>query len=483
MRTASRSYHLLYAAALAISVIAWLPPLRAPLWLDETVSFFLLRGGLQGILARPYWPDSSIYSCLLLLWTHLAGTSELALRLSSLLAMIAASGALFLAARELFDWDIAVIAVVIFDLHPIVTFGALDVRPYALAILAVNLSIWLLARSRTNSSYALSALFGFSAACVLQLQLLFGAVLPALGCAFLLLRWKDRATFWRHAGAALAAFTLAALPLLPKVNYLLSTRASHVFAPAPAFMDLVHMFESLKMVAILAAILLAAGMARRLELRPRADGWTLALCALLGLLPALLLFVLSRATSVHVFVGRYLMSAVPGIALCWALILSQVKAPALRALFCASLAAVLGVSYLRAPPGHSQSWKYALDAAGKRATSDHATVVICSDLPESDFVPMPAGEAILDSGLLAPLSYYPLDMPVVALPRALNDEAMRVGARLIDTAVARRGAFVALANKPSRPTLDWLALRAAKEYQVQRIGTFEDIEVREFTPR
>ncbi len=39
---------------------------------------------------------------------------------------------------------------------------------------------------------------------------------------------------------------------------------------------------------------------------------------------------------------------------------------------------------------------------------------------------MPVGHAVKDSALFAPLTYYKLSVPVVGLPRALNEEAMGI---------------------------------------------------------
>ena len=48
---------------------------------------------------------------------------------------------------------------------------------------------------------------------------------------------------------------------------------------------------------------------------------------------------------------------------------------------------------------------------------DNAPVLICSDLPEADHMRMPVGPAIGESGILPPLSYYKLTVPVAPLPR------------------------------------------------------------------
>ena len=73
---------------------------------------------------------------------------------------------LYCAARELFDRDVAIIAAIVFCLHPIIIFASIDVRPYAFAALAINASILALVHLRHNNSNWLAALFGLLAACI-----------------------------------------------------------------------------------------------------------------------------------------------------------------------------------------------------------------------------------------------------------------------------------------------------------------------------
>ncbi len=130
-----------YALALTVAISTWFFLIRSPLWLDETVSMFLIKGGWAGIMSRQVWPDAPAYSCLLWVWTKVMGTSELMLRISSVLPMLAAVYLLYRAARELFDRDVALIAAIVFCLHPIIIFAAIDVRPYAFAAVAINATI------------------------------------------------------------------------------------------------------------------------------------------------------------------------------------------------------------------------------------------------------------------------------------------------------------------------------------------------------
>jgi hypothetical protein len=204
----------------------------------------------------------------------------------------------------------------------------------------------------------------------------------------------------------------------------------------------------------------------------------------LGLIPLLILYGVSLGTSVHIFVFRYRLVAIPGIALCWALIVNRIDSRALRLLFCMAIVATTVYEHSTASDAkqHGPTWKYALEFAQKNASADNAPVLICSDLPESDYRVLPVGAAVKDNALFAPLTYYKLTVPVVGLPRSLNDEATRIGSQFLHEATLRRERFLALAFPPSYDTLDWLQANAEDTYHVRELGTFDDIMVMEFTP-
>jgi hypothetical protein len=74
----ARIYHrvlyALYALSLAVSVSLWFVAIRAPLWLDETVSYFWINGGFPQLISRQGWPAVPAYSFVLWLWTKVVGT-------------------------------------------------------------------------------------------------------------------------------------------------------------------------------------------------------------------------------------------------------------------------------------------------------------------------------------------------------------------------------------------------------------------------
>ena len=473
----------IYVLALLISLSTWFIVIRAPLWLDETVSLFLIKGGFAGIMSRQVWPDAPAYSCLLWLWTKVMGSAEIMLRISSVLPMLAAVYLLYLAARELFDRDVAIIAAIVFCLHPIIIFAAIDVRPYAFAALAINATILSLVHLRRNDSNWLAALFGLLAAGIVEFQLLFATLVPALALCFIVSKLDHRRTLWRQFSIALVVFAIGCLPAIPRLEYMMHTSGTHVFSEAPRLVQLLSTITIRGLGIVLVVFILAAAFRKRLNVKP--DGWTVLLCTSLALFPLVILFVLSVGTSVHVFVPRYRLGAVPGIALCWALVVSWIDSRGLRLLFCIALVVVAACVCFTAASfdHHMYSWKYALAFAEKNASADGAPVLICSDIPEADYMRMPTGRAIEESGILPPLIYYRLTVPVTPLPRSLNPEAMRAGSEFLQQQSQRHERFLALAFVESYGTLDWLRNQAAGTYDVTQLGVFDGVKVLEFVPR
>ena len=473
-----------YALVLTTSIAIWLLAIRAPLWLDETISYFIIKKRLSEVLSRQSWPGVPAYYFLLWLWTRIVGTSEIELRMLSVLAMLAAVALLYLAARKMFELDVAVIVAIIFSLHPFVASEAIDVRPYALAALSITSSILALVHLRNNSSNWLPALLGVSAAITVYLQFLFVVLVPALAIGVLAIKFGDRKTGWRQFGIALLSFLIAFIPVLPGLRYMFHTSGIHVFADPPVLAQLRQTLARKVPLLLLAATFLLAAVSRRLDLRKLSEHWKAIVCASLALIPILILYGVSTETSIRIFVPRYEIVAIPGLALCWGFFISAIDSRTLRFLFCSMLVAITAFQEFRSPASrvHNYSWKYSLEVAEKNASADGAPVMICSDLPESNFVSMPTGAAIKDSAFFSPITYYVLTVPVVPLPRALNDTAKQQITHFLREATPRHQRFLALAYMASDETLDWIADDTDDVYEARQLGVFEGVTVMEFDP-
>jgi hypothetical protein len=481
-----RVIYAIYSLALAVSVSTWFIAVRAPLWLDETGSYWQISGGFSKILSRQLISFPA-YSYILWFSTKIIGSSEIALRVPSILAMLGAVYLLYLAARELFDREISLIAAIIFCLHPIVIFASIDVRPYAFAVLTTNAAILILLRLRRNDSNGLAALFGLLAAWIVWFHFLFATILPALVLCFFIVKIGNRKALWRQFRVAFAVFLLAFLPVIPGLQSLFHTAGIHVFEADPRPLDIVLTLVptlSFLFVAVCIYILVAATSTQRRKAASRNVIMQIQICLSLALIPLLILYGLSARTSIHTFVPRHRLDAVPGIALCWAMIFSVIRPRVSRLIACVVLVAISAFFSYSSPFSrqHFYTWKYALEVAEKNASADGAPVLICSDFPEADNATMPLDSA-KKSPFFSPLSYYRLSVPVVPMPRALNDEAMRVGSRFLQEAATKHERFLAVAYKPSYATLDWLSQSATATHSVRKLGVFDDIEVLEFVPR
>ena len=488
-----RVEYAVYAAALAVSIALWFLAIRAPLDLDETGTYWQICAGLSKIWSRQFlFPSCLAYSYILCVWSKLFGTSAIVLRIPSLLAMLGAVYLEYRNARAMFGRNCALIAAVIFSLHPTILFASIDIRPYAFAALAINAAIFILIRLRHNRSYWLAALFGLAAASIVWFQYLFALILPFLVLCFFVLKADDRKAAWRQFAVSLAAFALALLPVLPGLFYLFHTRATHVFEMLTDPFGLIRMLAPSWLLPIFiclapVSLLISTFSARRRAAVSPVPGWQILPGVSLGIVPVLILYGVSLGTSIHIFVPRYCLVAAAGIALFWALIFSRFRSRAVRLLFCISLIALSAWSYIAAPTAgqHEFPMKYILDALEKGAATDNAPVLLCSNYIESDFTVMPL-ESPKTSPLFAPLSYYQLSVPVVPLPRDLNNETVRVASLFLAQAEQKHERFLAAAHFGSDfgsyETLQWLEQKAPADYTSRKLGIINGFEILEFSP-
>ena len=474
-----------YGLALLVSISVWFLAIRAPLWLDETVSYWQIAGGFRQIWARSL-PVPSFPAYLYILWLTktLFSNKEFVLRIPSILAMLAAVYVLYRCARELFSRDVALIATVLFAFNADISFAAIDARPYAFAILTTNLAILAFLRWTRTHKLNYAALFGAATAGIFHFQYLFGTVVVVFAIYYLATQRASLRSDMRQIAVAFACFFVIMLPLIPQLTNMYRTRNSHVFADAPRLMDILRVLTPGSVGFVFAAALIVAALTRKLIVPGKERYRTFLFCFLLPTVPTAILYAVSVNTPLHLFVPRYLLVAVPGIALGWAWLVSLIDSRVLRLLFCVGFVALNASRAYTSPFArtHDYSWKYALQFADDNAASDHATLLICSDLPESDSHPMPS-EPVTDSIFFAPLSYYKVRAPVVALPRSLNAETQRQFTDFRRQPNGARRRFLVLAYVYSTRTIDWIAYQSQFTHAPHIFGQFGGVWVVEFVPR
>jgi uncharacterized membrane protein len=255
-----------YGVALLGCLSVWFLAVGAPLWTDETLSYWQIAGGFKQIWARSVQGNSfAAYAYILWLTKMLFGSSEIVLRIASIFAMLAAAYVFYRCARELFAWDVSLIATMLFILPRGIAFAAIDVRPYPFALQVTNLTIFLFLRWMKTNSTACAALFGMAAAGIFYFHYLFASILVALAVYYLLARHSSLRTDLRQIGIAVGCFAIFLLPVVPRLKYVYQTRTTHSFADAPQWTSVVQVLHpGTGQLLRLAGVILLALVARQL---------------------------------------------------------------------------------------------------------------------------------------------------------------------------------------------------------------------------
>ncbi len=476
---------LTYPVALVASFSIWFLAIRAPLWLDETLAYWQVSGGLAKVWSRSALMPSSIgYLYTLWLAKSILGSSEIALKIPSTLAMLGAVYFLFRAARELFDLEFAFLSCIFFSLEYNVVFAATDARPYAFALLATNLAIFAFIRWMKRQQMRDAILFGAASAGILYFHYLFGAILPAFAIYYLVERYRSIKTDMRQLAAIATTFILVAAPLAFRVLSLYQTKATHVVQelrhPGLAALNTLAPMQSLIGLGIAG---LVAALLRKIKFPGRESFPAILLCPLLALVPAGVFFAVRAVTQVHLVIPRYLTVTAPGSALTWALLTTFIDSRVLRQIFCVGLVGITVVEAYSSPLSrrHELNFKQAHAFVNANVANDPAPVVISSAFIESNFEPLPADPGS-ENALISQVSYYPVNAQMVFLPIDLNDETIRIGSQTVLTAAQRHQRFLFVVPPSSYPTLEWLGNYTRGAFTAKILGEFDEVLVVEFRP-
>lgn len=478
----AKRVNLVYLVSLSLALLTWLIPIRQPLWLDETFSYWQIQGGLSEIWARSSaWPCSPIYPYILWLTEKIAGHGEGALRIPSFLAMVGAVYFLYRTTNLLFEHETALITAILFSINPDVAFAAVDARSYAFAMLAVTLASYLLV-TWTRSGRSREAVFlGITCGWILYFQYLYAVVFPAFFLYFIFVKRNQLKSAVRGFGIVTISFLISITPLIPHVVSLVRAKDAHSFSPVPDIHMLLSQLAPKPLSTIvLWTVLIAAAISKiRRSSERELPGAVLGL--VIAIIPCVILYDVSVSTSLQVFLARYVLVAVPGIALCWAWLLSLVNSRVMKVL--AVMAVVLiGISnILSVPPRHSYSWKTAIGFTRVDVARDHAPVLMCSDYVESDTHALP-GSPVTDSAFVSQVSYYTIGEPVRVLPRELTEYSKSAISSFLEGEASHKR-FVVLAFKPSYPTIHWLKEKTQNSHSEHYLGVFDGVFVVEFLPR
>lgn len=188
------------------------------LWIDEAFMVTMATERTLGQLLfeiPQFEPHPPLYNVFVWAWASVAGTSEVALRSTSVVFGLATLPAAYLLARRLFDRRTATVAVGFLTVSPLQIWYAQEARMYALLVLLTVLSVYLLVslfdtvtRRRAVGYVAVGVLLGY-----LHVYGLFVLLAQALTLGVLLLTRRSEIDLsWRHGVGLYGAVGLLTSP-------------------------------------------------------------------------------------------------------------------------------------------------------------------------------------------------------------------------------------------------------------------------------
>jgi mannosyltransferase len=351
---------------------------------DEAIGFYLATGPWDTFVQVVTHRESfgALHYLLLRGWTVL-GDSEAVLRSLSALLAVGAVLLTYQVGRALFDRRVGLTAAVLLALNAYLVQFAQEARAYTLATFAVALASWLLVRAIERPSRAAWLAYALAAVLALYAHFLTAFVLAAhLGA--LLVAGRERVR-WRWAAPAAALVLAAATPLLLNMLRFGPERGFIPDTTRRVVRDVLEQLVGggttpgsggLSLLALYGALLVLAAVAAGRHLlvddpKPATtpawgEGWRYALAFGWALLPLALSIGLSRLQPT--FVGRYLLVALPGLALVGGIALASLRPRWYAALGLAAclLLAGRGLAYWYTEP-QKDDWRGVAQAVMARA--------------------------------------------------------------------------------------------------------------------
>jgi hypothetical protein len=465
-----KSALLLAAAAIAAT---WLRPLASSLWLDETGTYWVIKGSFQRAIETGLrYHGQPLYYMFEWIWRALFGEREWILRTPSVLLMGLATLLLFRVASTLFDRFAAVLTVLAFLSIRDVVFAAADVRPYAAAMAFVLASTLAFLRLSRNPQPRAALLYCLTTAMAVHLHYFFGLIV-VVHATYLFSFGR-----WRALSLRCRLILLVGLPAL-------------LIPAVPGFVDFAARRETLasqstvQPIAVLLVPVLLAAVLLVVYTRPWIDKSVarpdaLFLVSSWAIVPPLTLYVAAAVSGNNVFQARYALSAAPGLALMIGVILRAI--PLRIAGFAIAATLLLTTSLTTTRSDHwGEDWQRA--EAFIRTHSDRSQLLfVRAGFVESSDVEWLDDEERI-SYLTSPLSYYRVPGRIVALPFDASPSATPFLEMVAQRASLEGRGFLVITNY-SHALDDWFRQRfEGSQYRASPRDDFGEVSVTVFRVR
>lgn len=423
----------------AVGAVVWVMPMTRSLWLDETLTWWVVQGGIGQTVHRALtYQQSPLYYVLAWPFAHIAGPNEVLLRVPSLLAAIVTAILVSRLARRLIGPEAGGMAVLaLFGTWT--TIEASDARPYALALACAVGSTLALVEALDRPRVRSACVYAAAAAGMIWAHYLFAVVLvPHLVYAAARRRGGTTSIGWR---AVVPGCALGLVLLLPLAGQIVSLWSRRQMLSTGGESLLVVPLLIANVVVVPAFLITVIGRRGRVSfarvgLANQGGALILGWCVF----PPLMLLLISWVSAPYFLNGRYLVSATPGIALLVTWGMASLRPAFARRMMAVALA-VLTVLTFTVWFRREDDWRRAVATAAS-ASAGGTLVLARVGLVEAKQVDWLSDPQRRDY-LLAPFSFYPLEADPVPLPLFPHDPGADAYLdALLDGPVPEQGRFV-----------------------------------------
>ena len=459
-------------------IIFWVPRLPGSLWVDETTTAWTVDTSFGEMLDRSVEFQSMPPTYFMIAWVarQVGGTSEIALRVPSVIAMALATYLLYRLGRRLFDAETGLIAAVVLATTNSGAHLATDARPYAIGVLAfiaatLSLVRWVDDR-RTRDGLAYVIL----AALVVYVHYILAPVLIA-HVVYVWIRRHELSL--RSIVVVGAALGLLLLPLIPIVLATLDERDALSLGMQSVGAVLLVILPPEVLAAMAAGFAVVAGRLRLDTDVSARDPAGLPMVWVWAAAPPIVLFAISWVIGAGVLGPQHITISAPAIALlaAWAirhLAPSQVRRIVVVSMVIVSL--ILGASHRQ----YTDDWRGAVEYANGLVTDTSTPVLVRSGLVQAsriDWLTDPHRTPVL----LAPVEAYPVSGTPVALPYGLSAAELRYLEEEVLPIVGSESRFAVVSWSIGDRVLPYLQGRLGSiGFELQQRRTFGSVVVTEF---
>lgn len=384
------------------------------LWLDETVSYWIIKDGFSASVERSleFQGQSPLYYVILGKFTNLFGLSESTLRLPSLICLFLSALFLLLLSRKYFSTLSSLFVVAVF-LSSDAVLVTLSARPYAMALMFSLFACLALVNWLRNSKLTWLIIYSMSFTLSLYAHYLFVGTLCVHLAIFIFSQKSVHATATKFIGAILIAIAWL-VPLYTQAIHIFDKSKAWSFAAEPGLTDLTRiLFPAPIIIAALLAFCLGWVSGGK-ELKwnwLNTERNSFAIFLIWYLLWPLILFGYSLLFTGSLFIERYCLLYVPGLALCLGALLECIGNGKVKNTIALGFIAFIFIREM------DKTWAYeGWEQAANIVNTESATpVLLYPGLIEASNVENFLAEKSLDY-LSAPLQYYKVKNAVNTLP-------------------------------------------------------------------